>query len=1120
MTVDARSDRPDRGGASGEPSAAPGPEEPNEPSVVVSVPFGPPALGALAGAIRAVRAGDPLAPVTVVVPTAHAGVSVRRHLARLPDPQGRRGLVNVQWLSLPQVAELLAGPSSAEAGRPPLTDVLRRSAVRAVLRESPGSFAAVVGNPTTEESIDRVFGELRELEGPELSVLATLGPRVRDVVRLHERFRAACADFADPADTFELAVAAVEASASPHPGATGAATALHALGRLIVYVPARLSRRERRLLGALARVGRVTVIVGRTGDELADRGAQELEAQLGEELGLPVVASGAGSATSGPTTGAAGGVTTELVRAPDADEEVRVAVRRVLQALEEGTSPDDIAVVAGVASPYAVLCHEHLSVAGVPHHGPPVGTLAQSVAGRALLGFLGLARNGWKRSEVFRWVRSGPIRVPGGGRVSSRFDRLARQAGVAGGVDQWHQRLDRRLDELASDPAPPPWHGDRVQQVEDLRAFIDALVALAEPPSEPSWAAFGRWGIEVLDQVAGTRLQIASGHGAWPEAEQQAYDDLVDVLGLLGALDEVEPGVDAERFARVLEQELSRVTRRAGAFGHGVFVGSVDDLVGARHDLVVVLGMAEGSYPPRGLDDALIPDADRQRLGGALTDRRQRRSDDRRAHLAALASAPGRHLSFPRVSGNGASAREAMPARPFLRALSDETGSPVGFAELDRVTTPAFTDVPSFEAAVAGASPAVSAEEHAMAALLAGGAVPEPLTRGLAARRARRRGEFGEWTGDIGPDLAPVFDDERPGSATSFEQYATCPFRYFLNNVLGVRPLEEHADADAIGNLDRGSLVHEVLEGFVGEALGADSAVVGAAGADEHARLVDRVREVAADYERQGRTGRPLLWQIELDRLLQGLEELLEEDARHRRSTGLQPVAVEHGFGFGVGPSSRGAATVAAAAEAGDEPPAPPVTFTLPSGRSVSFRGSIDRVDRDERDGRLVVFDYKTGSAKGYADIEGGDITARGRHLQLVIYASAAQAAFGAGPTSAFYWFVELEGGAHRIGGAIDAAARDRFLDVLGTIVDGIESGRFPANPGDTNFFGWEHCGWCDYSPVCPTGRAELWEGVRLSGPLADYVALAEPERAVMPAGAPGDGPVGPVDGTDAEGPS
>jgi hypothetical protein len=65
---------------------------------LVPTPFGRPALEALAGVVAEAQGGDPLAPVTVVVPSAPASVSVRRALGR----HSPTGTANVRTLALPQ----------------------------------------------------------------------------------------------------------------------------------------------------------------------------------------------------------------------------------------------------------------------------------------------------------------------------------------------------------------------------------------------------------------------------------------------------------------------------------------------------------------------------------------------------------------------------------------------------------------------------------------------------------------------------------------------------------------------------------------------------------------------------------------------------------------------------------------------------------------------------------------------------------------------------------------------------------------------------------------------------------------------------------------------------------
>src|SRR5262245_16839601 len=138
--------------------------------------------------IAAARGGDPLAPITVAVPTTYAGLSLRRDLGRRPG-----GLVNVRFLSLNRVAELLGAPFLAAppdaAGRVPLTATHRAGAIRVALDATDGPFRPLASHPATTRAFAATVAELDGLTDAELERVASAGPREASVVDVARRVR-------------------------------------------------------------------------------------------------------------------------------------------------------------------------------------------------------------------------------------------------------------------------------------------------------------------------------------------------------------------------------------------------------------------------------------------------------------------------------------------------------------------------------------------------------------------------------------------------------------------------------------------------------------------------------------------------------------------------------------------------------------------------------------------------------------------------------------------------------------------------------------------------------------------------------------------------------------------
>jgi len=1028
---------------------------------LVLTPFGRPALAALAAVVTEAQGDDPLAPVTVVVPSAPASVSVRRALGR----RAGTGLANVRTLALPQLAELLATPAASSGERRPLTPTWVAATVRAGLVDARSPLSLVPSSAAVEEALALTFSRLREASEPELRALEKRSARAAAVIDRYRDHRDRLAGHLDRHDLLVLAAASVPAGTD----------VIDELGPVVLHLPRRLGRADLALIEALAARTAVTAVLGRTGDVDGDRPLRRLLDQL-----QPVLGPAAGEDDAVPAPAAA-----RVVLAPDPDEEAREAVRAVLARLEaDPVDLDRIAIVSRVESPYRLLLHEHLETAGLAHHVDLPWSVAQSTPGRVLLGLLDLPEHGFRRVDVARWLRSGPIRWNGRPVPASRWDAVARRSGVVQGLDQWRDRLDRRRLELQAGLAEGH-HDDeyvesRTRQVDELQAFMAELGRLAAPGARQTWRAWSTWALQVLDRF----LIGEDGTAGWREEDIADLRVVQDRLGALGTLDGVDGPADAARLRRVLADELGRSRRRVGRLGQGVQVGDLESVHGLDLDLVVIVGMAEGWYPPRHRDDPLLPDHELSDAG--LTDDlgRPDRGDERRDHLAARTAGAEVVLLAPRSDPRGQ--RELQPARWLLEELSSRTGQVVGVGDVEALDVPWLHRSPSFEETVRTVTVPLDPRERDLAALLASTTAGSPgvhahpvvaadpgLARGLEAVADRRDRRYGEWNGHIGPRDELRIRDEALASATRLERFALCPFQYLLGNVLGVRAHEDPVDEEGITPRDRGSLVHEVLETFFAGALDRDPASAWTEADLEALHLI--LDDVGEAYRARGMTGRDLGWELESSAIRRWLGAVLDRDAEERAAREARPAAVELRFG--------------------GEAEHPPAEVALPDGRRLRFKGAIDRVDR-EPDGSLLVIDYKTGKGSGYRAVD-ADRLDRGRRLQLPIYADAARRALGPedGPVpevEAYYWFVEEGGKKAWRGGPVDEAVQARFEDVIATVVDGIERGDFPANPGEDGFFGPSHCKFCDFTRVCPSSRVDLWEGVRRDDALARYVEMAE----------------------------
>jgi ATP-dependent helicase/nuclease subunit B len=1020
------------------------------PIDLVTTEYGAAAYAALRQVLASAKGKDPLAPVTLLVPTNWCGVVARRALAS-GYREGRPGIAGLSVATLPRLAEKLAASGLSEAGRRPLTTPVLGAAWRQTLALDPGPFEPVATHPATVRALVRAYGALRDLSDDALDALAGTSDLSGHLVRLYRQVAGMLAP--DWYGTVDLLQAAARVAA-PHE-------------RIVLFLPQELDRSSLDLVRALAVSAGVVVVAGLSGVARADEPIHRTVEALG--LHRP----------AGPSRSP---IATRVLHASDADDEVRFVVREVVRALED-TPAHRIAVLYGSAEPYARLLHEHLTAARVTMNGVGVRTGHEHTIGRSLLELLALPDHDLRREDVFRLLAGVPVRT-GDGELAptSRWERISRTAGVVKGGD-WETRLrayaDSELAAAAAEEASDDPQAGRIARhesdaaaAESLRQFVaDVSAALDEGSAATTWGELGPWALDLFHRLFGDGVALAR----LPQEEARAAGLVERVLSGLRGLDDIEPTAGLPLLREVVDLELGDSRPRVGRFGEGVLVAPVSSSIGLDVDAMFVLGLSEDLYPGRYGEDSLLPDRARVAAGGQLPTFRELVGRQQRHLLAALAAAPSVVASFPRGDLRGRGNR--LPSRWLLPTLRERSGDrDLAASRWESVHADGWlTSSPSFSGTLTSTDRPATEQEWRVRTLAAGRPAPDPVREAAVAMiRARASTAFTRYDGNLaGLDLPDIADGEHLVSPTALESWAVCPHAYFVERMLRVEPVESPAEVLEITPLEIGRLVHETFDAFVKEM----AAELPAAGrpwtSGQRARLLQLATVKAAEYERRGVTGHPRLWEQERARILADLTWLLDADNQWRADRRAALLASEMAFGM-----------------EGE----PPVPVTVTEGRAILFRGRADRVDRAE-DGTLLVVDLKTGTSTGFKGLGEDDPVAGGTKLQLPVYGYAARQRYGTTdtPVEAAYWFVRRDRGA-RVSLPLTPLVGQVYAETLSVIADGIAGGVFPQRPPPRPSWGWVVCPYCDPDGLGHKAARDRWERKRHDPALAEYVRLAEPD--------------------------
>ena len=789
----------------------------------------------------------------------------------------------------------------------------------------------------------------------------------------------------------------------------------------------------------------------------------------------------------------------EILAAARERGEAELIGSRIKRLLTEGdpnsggkaVSPSEIAVVFRSAQDADSPIAEVLNELGVPFALETGQTLARSPALAALVALLRLDTEDWAPGDLLGVLRSNYFRPDWPewchDETAAQSERIIRRLRIARGRKHLFVALEAVTQPERRRGDKP--HGSLERTLRRLAAALDDL---------PQQASSGQWAaawqrlaretglLAVAEEELPERLQVGL-------SDRQAWARMIDAMNsadtLADWLESQPPELDRREALSALQDVLT--TERVGFGGDEsgrVRVLSAASVRTLRVPYLFLAGLSERAFPPPDRQDPLYSEAESQQLieeGLPLVARSERNRAEMLLFYEVITRATCRlWLSYPALDE---SAQPLLPS-PFL----EEVEQAFGTAGIPRIEWTDLSPVPAGDDPLCETEFRIMAASTAMAgnvALLAGlighdrqrvvadgDSAPCPaenLLAGLQLTHLRRdREHFSPAEGilpgkDVQRDLVARFSAERTYSATELEQYAACPYRFYMDRVLKIEPIEELTLS--VDHAQRGRLAHDVLAALhrrINGSLGRAASPL-EADTEEYNRLLDEALEEVLPPG--GAAGfRAALREIDRRWTMQWIGDYLEQHGRYDKlwqqcDAPLTPEFFEVSFGR---PSEEGEQL---------DPPSTGRPLELPTaGHPIRLAGRVDRIDTGSMAGRTVfnVIDYKTGGPKTFKL----ESVVRGTMLQLPVYALAVARLLlddrKAVPWQIGYWYVRQRGFAGKPLHARDgddlvpeslwSEICEALPETIGGLLDGIRRGQFAVFSQD------QYCtGYCPFATVC-----------------------------------------------------
>jgi ATP-dependent helicase/nuclease subunit B len=472
--------------------------------------------------------------------------------------------------------------------------------------------------------------------------------------------------------------------------------------------------------------------------------------------------------------------------------------------LDHKADVGSIAVAFNLISDHSNLIRDIFTRYGIPFNLTDRFPLSESQPVISIINLLEISENNFYYKNIFRaltgrWIKNNEIDLSNLLRVSSNLK-------IISGYNNWIDLIDRALEELKlsdeddeNNLLPAGLYTKAKSDIEKIYELVGKFrdkKTISEFRSDFKQLVFD---LHIPERLVNDHPDSVEKNVKAVTTLLQISDELFSLLSQeLGDLTKYPLGFFISQLKTALQFTRYNIKERHSS---GVLVTSVNELRGLYFDNVFIGGMVDGEFPTRYQPEIFFS-------GSYRKDEYKHILEERYHFYQTLSSVKKRiYLSYARNSER----KEFTPSsflNDFTRIFNPIEKSTIDYESLI---------YSKMELLMKASTLMKKGKENVLSD---SGINTEQLKQSIEIERIRNDDPFGEseYTGFIGESLTDeekkklLEQKEKQFSASQLEEYAKCPFQYFLKRILLLETIEE--PSEEIEAFELGSLVHSILYEF------------------------------------------------------------------------------------------------------------------------------------------------------------------------------------------------------------------------------------------------------------------------------------------------------------------